>query len=189
MLLNAYEKNGLFCNVSVNGATSSDNKFAYRGDLVIIEGDIADAQGRRNPPKATVKQAVILATDEKILFLAGAIRQLELLPDLAARYADDFSPEVKLVFFIENIKDTLEVEVSGASYILVPYEDGATWTMLMDELRLEKSDFKGQSAEDKVITMAEGTADYAPRTKKVSMEEALTMTVELDTMKDGRGPV
>lgn len=187
MLLSAYEKNGLFCNVSVNGATSDGESYAYRGDLVIEEGDIADAQGRRNPPKSVIKQAVVLTSDEKIKLLAGAIREAEYLPDIAMRYAGDFDADVKLLLFVENIRDTMTVTVDGNSYTLVPYDDGAVWTMLQDELRLEKEDFKGQSAEDKVITMLDGFADYKPRAKAVTMDEAIAATVEIT--KEARGPV
>lgn len=187
MLLSAYEKNGLFCNVSVNGATSDSSLFAYRGDMVIEEGDIADAQGRRHPPKAVIKQAVVLATDEKVKMLVGALRAAESLPDMALRYAADFATDIKLLFFVENIKEALEVTVDGFKYVLVPYEDGAVWTMLQDELRLEKEDFKGQSAEDKVITMLEGFGDYKPKAKAVTMDEAISMTVEIT--KEARGPV
>lgn len=63
----------------------------------------------------------------------------------------------------------------------------AVWKMLMDDLRLEKSDFKGQSAEDKVITMFEVLDDFKPSFEKLDCNDALGLTVEVK--KEARGPV
>ncbi|MCF0017218.1 hypothetical protein LZ639_17975 [Pseudomonas stutzeri] len=49
MLLKTYETQNLLCNVSVNGATTTPDTYAFRGDLVLEEGEIADASGRRPP--------------------------------------------------------------------------------------------------------------------------------------------
>ena len=66
MLLKKYEELCLLCNLSVNGATTQPGVYAYRGDLVLEEGEIADDQGRRLPPTAVIKQATVLVKDDKI---------------------------------------------------------------------------------------------------------------------------
>ena len=47
MLLNRYEP--YFFNSNFREATSQAGWEAYRGELVVQEGEVADAQGRRRP--------------------------------------------------------------------------------------------------------------------------------------------
>jgi len=51
-LLKKYEQQSLLCNVSICAATTQAGVDAFRGDLVLEEGDIADASGRRMPPRS-----------------------------------------------------------------------------------------------------------------------------------------
>lgn len=187
MLLERYESQTLLCNQSVKGATSKSGQFAFRGDLVIEEGDIADTQGRRKPPKSVVKQAVMLLSAERILGIAGEIQDLALLPAFADKYTADIDPALPVLFYVSNLGKPLQLEWSGLHYILIPHEDGAVWNTLMDDLRLDKDDFKGQSAEDKVITMFDAIKGFKPKYEQVSLDEATKFTVQLK--KDARGPV
>lgn len=187
MLLDRYETQSLLCNQSVKGATTHAGLFAFRGDLVIEEGEIADAQGRRKPPKSVVRQAAILLSDEKILGIAGEIPQLALLPAFADKYGADIDPALPVLFYVSNLGKPLQVEWSGLRFFLIPHEDGAVWNTLMDDLRLDKDDFKGQSAEDKVITMFEAIKTFNPRYEQVSMDDATRFTIAVK--KEVRGPV
>lgn len=187
MLLDTYESNQLLGNQSVKGATTSAGKFAFRGDLVIEEGEIADAQGRRMPPKSVVKQAVMLLSDSKILGIAGEIHSLDLLAEFSAKYCADIDPALPILFYVANLGKPLKVEWSGLNFILIPHEDGAVWNTLMDDLRLDKDDFKGQSAEDKVITMFDAIKDFKPKYESVALDDAAKFTIEVK--KEARGPV
>lgn len=187
MLLNQYAEKSLLCNVSVNGKTSEDNVYVYRGDMVIEEGEIADSQGRRHPPKSVVKQAVTMGSESKLDVVAGAVDNLEFIPDFIAKYGTDFSEKINCLFYVSNIKKPMIVDVDGISTTVLPHDEGAVWTMLMDDLRLEKSDFKGQSAEDKVITMFEALSDYKPGAEVLPFDQAIKNTVEIK--KEARGPV
>ncbi len=188
MLLDQYESNSLLTNQSVKGATSTAGQFAFRGDLVIEEGDIADAQGRRHPPKVVVKQAVILASDSKMLGIAGEITQLEYLTLFSDKYSADLDPTLPVVLYVANLGKPAKVEWSGVNYILIPHSDGgAVWNTLMDDLRLDKEDFKGQSPEDKVITMFDAIKSFKPKYEAVSYDDALKMTVVIT--REARGPV
>lgn len=187
MLLNRYQEQNLFCNVSIHGKTTQASRFAYRGDLVIEEGEIADAQGRRRPPKSVVKQAVILASDSQMLMLAGALENVSLLPQVLERYCPDFAADVKLLFFVANIGQTLCVTLATGPCYLIPYDDGAVWNMLMEELKLEKEDFKGQSAEDKVITVYNTLCKFTPRFTAAKLDGLEQFIVEV--AKSERGAV
>ena len=58
MLIDRYES--LFFNANFKEAASEAGFVAYRGELVLKEGDVADAQGRRKPPVEVMKQAILM---------------------------------------------------------------------------------------------------------------------------------
>lgn len=186
MLLNRYEQDGLFFNKNFVEA-SSDGQQAYRGDLVLIEGEVADASGRRRPPVATVRQAVMLCAGDKLQFVAGYLDDVARLEPFAQRYGTDFGPGINLLFFVGNIAAPLQIKLESTLVSLVPLEDGMVWNELLDEVKLDKDDLKGQSAADKVVTVLRAFADYRPKGDQVSLAEALTRTVEVK--RSGRGPV
>ena len=188
MLLDTYESQALLTNQSVKGATTTAGQFAFRGDLVIVEGEIADTLGRRLPPKAVVKQATMLLSDSKILGLAGELTELAQLAMFAEKYTADMDPTLPVVFYVANLGKPAKVEWSGINYILIPHSDGgAVWNTLMDDLRMDKDDFKGQSPEDKVITMFDGIKSFKPKYESMSYDDALKQTVAIT--KEARGPV
>lgn len=187
MLLADYNTAGLLCNISINGKASS-GEFAYRGDLVLEEGDIADAQGRRMPPLSVVRQAIVLANPTHLTLLIGGVHELALIDLVFARYSKDFDAGIKLVFFVDNIGKPLLTQINGFTLTLLPIADTAVWSELIEELRLEKDDFKGQSAEDKLTTLQKAmVADYRPKYESVTWLDALGMTIAVK--REGRGPV
>lgn len=187
MLLSTYEAQNLLCNLSVKGATSKAGVEAFRGDLVLVEGEIADASGRRLPPLAVVKQATVLFKDDKIAMISGILVELAHLPSFIERYRGDLATGVNVLFYVENLSKPMIVELDGVPMILLPHEEGAAWNTLMGDLRMDKDDFKGQSAEDKVITMADGLASYKPKLDTRTYEEALGFVVT--HQREHRGPV
>ncbi|HNX72446.1 hypothetical protein, partial [Rivihabitans pingtungensis] len=67
MLMTRYEP--LIFNANFT-ETSSDGKYvAYRGELTICEGEVADAQGRRKPPTEVLKQVAVLGEGDSLKFL------------------------------------------------------------------------------------------------------------------------
>ncbi len=187
MLFNTFADSALLCNVSVTGATSQNGVVAFRGDMVIIEGEIADDQGRRLPPKATIKQAVALAKENTLLFLSGAIDDVQTLPVMVEKYRGNLNSESLVLLYASNLGSPVITDIEGVKCIVLPHEEGAVWSMLMDDLRLEKSDFKGQSAEDKVITMFDSAADFKPNYDTVTFDQVLERVVEVK--REARGPV
>ncbi|MBB3103891.1 hypothetical protein [Azomonas macrocytogenes] len=188
MLLKTYESENLLCNLSVNGATTQADTYAYRGDLVLEEGEIADSSGRRKPPKSTLKQGVVLIKNDKLEMVAGTLNTLDLMPTFFNRYKKDLSPSASILFYVENLSKKILIDIDGIVVTLIPhYDGGAVWNTLMDDLRLDKDDFKGQTAEDKVITMREALADLKPKFDKVSYEEGLALANV--ARRETRGPV
>lgn len=187
MLLDRYENDQRLYNANFKEATSSGGMYAYRGDLVLVEGEIADAQGRRKPPIAGMLGGVVLADADKIKLLAGSIDDLAQIKILIEKYQADFAPDMKAVLYVVNIAKPLVTEAAGVKWTLIPMTDGMVWNELVDELALEKGDFKGQSGADKVVTVLNAFADYKPKYEAVSLEEALTRTN--DAKRESRGPV
>lgn len=189
MLLNTYESQNLLCNLSVKGATTQAGVEAYRGDLVLEEGDIADDAGRRKPPKSVIKQAAILAKNGKLEMVTGALSDLALVATFVEKYKHDLAPDVRTLFYVENIGKTLTIDVDGIVNLLQPHEEGgAVWSLLMEDLRLDKEDFKGQTPEDKVITIYDALVDYKPKSESPSLKDALATCV-VESRRETRGPV
>jgi hypothetical protein len=187
MLLSNYANANLLCNISFNSKTSRANEYVYRGDLVLEEGEIADAQGRRKPPVSVIRQAIVLASDSKISVLIGAVHELALLDLAMERYAKDFDDTVKLVFFVENINRPLKTTLQKFPAVLLPIVDTAVWSEIIEEVHLEKDDFKGQSVEDKIVTLKGALDDYNPKYESVDFATAKTRTVQVKHA--GRGAV
>ncbi|HLY96127.1 MAG TPA: hypothetical protein VKO66_02860, partial [Sideroxyarcus sp.] len=151
MLFDTYEKKGLLFNMNFK---ESEGKCAgYRGDLVLGLGEVGDALGHRKPPTATIKNTVVLAEDDKIKLYVGSLDELALLPRIIDYYKADFAPDVKIILFVVNIAKPLVIEKDGLTFSAIGMQEGLIWNELIDLAALDKGDFKGQSASEKIITV------------------------------------
>ncbi|MDO8989493.1 MAG: hypothetical protein Q7U91_07640 [Sideroxyarcus sp.] len=185
MLFNDYEQKGFLFNM--NFKESEGSYAAYRGDLVLELGEVGDALGHRKPPTATIKNTIVLAENDKIKLYVGSLDDLADLPKVLAYYKADFASDVRIILFVVNINKPLVIELGGLSIAAIGMQEGLIWNELIDIAALEKGDFKGQSATEKIVTVHKALSDFKPKGDKVSFEEALTRTVELK--RAGRGPV
>jgi hypothetical protein len=185
MLFDAYEQKGLLFNMNFKEANG--NFAAYRGDLVLELGEVGDALGHRKPPTATIKNTIVLAENDKIKLYVGSLDELALLPKLLNYYQADFADNVRIILFVVNINKPLVIEINSLSIAAIGMQEGLIWNELIDIAALDKSDFKGQSASEKIITVYRALADFKAKGDTVSLDEALTRTVELK--RAGRGPV
>ena len=185
MLFDAYEQKGLLFNMNfkeANGAYA-----AYRGDLVLELGVVGDALGHRKPPTATIKNTVVLAENDKIKLYVGSLDDLADLSKVLAYYKADFAADVRCILFVVNIDKPLVIDLEGLSISAIGMQEGLIWNELIDLAALDKGDFKGQSASEKIVTVYKALSDYKPKGDKVSFDEALKRTVELK--RAGRGSV
>lgn len=174
MLLDRYET--LFFNANFKEDASTAGWAAYRGELVLQEGEIADAQGRRKPPQAVMKQAIALASGNELKLLAGSLDELQFFPSLLEKFGADFTSESIIVLFTVNIDNPFVSLVNGASVVFIPLIQGMVWTELGDIAGLEKGDFKGQGAADKVLTLYNELKSHKFKYPETSLEEAMTKT-------------
>ena len=178
MPLTTYKENGLLTNSNFLEETSDAGTFGYRGELVLIEGEVGDAKGHAKPPVEVVR-GVVLLSDDKLKLVVGAIDRLESINDFLEKYKADFSDDIKIVFFVVDIKDPVQVVIEGANFVLIPLVQGVPWNEIIDELALEKSDFKGQSPADKILTLFAEMQGYQPKYPTVSLDEALASTEDI----------
>ncbi|TCK04261.1 hypothetical protein [Marinobacterium mangrovicola] len=187
MLLKTYDEQSLLFNTNFLENTSSGG-FAYRGELVIEEGEVADAQGRRKPPVSLLLGAVLLEQDEKLKLMVGLINDLALLELLLEKYGKDLADDAASMIFVRNIGEPMVLGAAGKEFILMPLDEGIPWNEAIDELALEKSDFKGQSSGDKLVTLYGEMKGFKPKgASSVTLEEALSQTIEVK--QSARGPV
>jgi len=179
MLLDKYEQEGLFFNVNFKATASEAGVATYRGELVLELGDIGDAEGRRKPPKALVYQAVLLAKDDKLIMMAGTLDTLDQLPLFIDTFKADFAADMNALMYVVNITKPMIVELEGIKFYLIPLRGGLTWNEMIEEFGLEKSDFKGQSAADKVVTANGEFKTYKPRYETLSLEQAYDFTADI----------
>lgn len=172
MLLDTFETQGLLYNSNFKESAGAGLQ-AYRGDLVVIEGEVADSLGRRKPPVVTAVGAVLLADESQIKFLAGSLDDITHIEPLIEKYAPYFAAGMGALLYVVNIDVPMQVETAGTRFVLLPLADGLAWNELVDELRLEKSDFKGQSSGEKIATVYKAWQDYKPKCESVSLDVAL----------------
>jgi len=175
VLLEKYKSEGLLYNAGFLNETPEAGTFAYRGDLVLVPGDVGDDKGHTKPPKEIVREAVILAND-KLKMVLGGLDKISFLPSFIEKYQGDFDPDMKAILYVVNINGPAQLKVNGASFVLVPLIQGVPWNETMEELAMEKSDFKGQSPAEKLVTMYKEVEGYQTNYPTKSLDEVLAAT-------------
>lgn len=186
MSLQQYKENNLLFNINFLEATSTDGLYGFRGELVLVEGEVADAKGHSKPPEEVMRGAAVLA-DEKVKMVIGAIDQLSSFDTFLKKYKADFSPEMIALIYVVNLESPVTVDVDGVTIILIPLVQGVPWNEVIDELGLEKSDFKGQSAADKIVTLYGELKSYKHKYPQVELDALYGMTN--DVVREGWGAV
>lgn len=185
-ILENYNQSGLLFNTNFLSPSSQSDTFAYRGELVLVAGEVADAKGHVKPPIEVMRGVAILG-DDKLHMVVGAIDQLESINTFIEKYQSDFSAHMLSVIYVVNIPNPIQVQIAGLNFVLIPLTQGVPWNEVIDELALEKSDFKGQSSADKLVTLFNELKSYKPKYPSISLEQALEETT--DTVREAWGAV
>lgn len=176
MIIENYDQNGLLLNINFIDKASADGVIGFRGRVAIVEGEVADAQGRRKPPSVVMEHAVMLEKDGKLAMVAGSLDELASLPLFVEKYQDDFAPDMLGIIYTVNITKPMQVELGGVNFALVPMQEGITWNELNDEAGIEKSEMKKLSSGDKVYTVWKELRGYKAKGDKVTLEQAMSHT-------------
>jgi hypothetical protein len=178
MLLETYQAKGLLTVTLVNGQTSDTGVYAYRGDLVLKEGSLREGSTTdRRPPEALLIHSALIVENDMIKFINGLLPTLDLLPVFVEKYKNDIAPDCIALIFVENISKGMQVTLEGVTYKLLPFKEGLVWNELLEELYIEKSELKNQSAEDKVAIAYAAAKSYNPKTPLISLAEAEENTI------------
>lgn len=178
MALAKYDEQGLLFNTNFM-EKAEDDAVGYRGELVLIEGEVADDKGRTKPPVALIRHAILLDKSDKLVFVVGIIDELELLNTFIEKYKDDFSDNIQVLFYVVNLTEPMQVEMNGVNFVLIPLTEGVAWNELIDELCLEKSDFKGQKSAEKIVTAFEEFKSYKPAYPTADFDFAQSKTADI----------
>jgi hypothetical protein len=178
MLLEDYDKQGLLVNMTVLGKTSDSGVSAFRGDFVLKEGELHKGKATdRKPPELLMYQVAILADDAHLLFVNGLFYELEDIAIFVDKYRSVLTPATLILCYVENIDTPMQIELDGLTFNCIPYKEGTIWNETMELVYIEKSDLKGQSAEDKVVTVYDAAKQYKAKGSPISYDEALKLTI------------
>ena len=183
MSLDRYET--LFFNANFKEAASDAGLVAYRGELILKEGEVADAQGRRKPPTEVLKQAIMLGADDGLKLISGSLDELQQFSFLLEQAGADFNAATVAVFFTVNIPKAFIATVNGATVVFIPLVQGMVWNELADLVALDKGDFKGMSAADKVAVVYDALKTTKFKFPEISFEEALKTTNDAKRITHG----
>lgn len=174
MILDQYKTDNLLFNSNFCEATSQPGQSGYRGDLVVIDGGLDD-KGHPNPPLQVLRGAVVLA-DEKIHLLIGSLDSIDMLPTLLEKFQSDLADDAKIMLFVVNASERAQYDLNGNLITIIPLVQGVCWNEAIDELALEKSDFKGQSPADKIHTLYQEMKSYKAKGAVKTLDELLAAT-------------
>lgn len=188
MLIEKYDQNGLLFNINFIDKASTSGVVGFRGRVAIVEGEVADAQGRRKPPALVMEHAVMLEKDGKLAMVAGSLDELAALPTFVEKYKDDFAPDMLGIIYTVNITKLMQVDLAGVNFALIPMQEGITWNELNDEAGIEKSAMKKLSSGDKVYTVWKELGGYKAKGDKLTLAEALK-NVDANLKRVERGAI
>ncbi|PKO36773.1 MAG: hypothetical protein CVU33_16620 [Betaproteobacteria bacterium HGW-Betaproteobacteria-6] len=174
MSLDRYEP--LFFNANFKEAATSGGLVAYRGELILQEGEVADANGRRKPPTEVLKQAILLGDAGGLKLISGSLDELQQYPFVVEKFGAEFNAGTIAVFFTVNIPTGFVTTTNGAKVVFIPLVQGMVWTELADLVALDKGDFKGLSAADKVVTVFDALKGHKFKLAENTVDEALKTT-------------
>lgn len=179
MLLDRYQEEERFWLTTLFGpAAKVAGTEAFRGEFVVLEGELKAVAGKRTPPKAVIRQCVMLADAEKLLMVAGNFASVDELPEFLSRLGSDLAPACEPIFFIDNLGGNARLEVDGRRYTLIQFKEGVVWNELLELFYLDKLDLKGLSSEDKVAALYEAAQSFKPEYPLMSLDEVLASRTE-----------
>lgn len=163
MLLKKYEDAGYLINSNLKEACSGGKLTAYRGELIVVEGEMLDSSGRRKPPQKVLQQAAVLADENQLKFVTGLVEDVADIPTLLERYGKDMAADTLSMIFVVNIDKPAIFSSYTSTVFLLPMDDGLPWSELMQFAGLEKADIKSLSSPDKVQAIYRELASFRPR--------------------------
>jgi hypothetical protein len=84
MLLDTYQEQERYWLITAQGPTSTDGLYAFRGDFIVLAGEFDEVARKRAPPRALLKEAVLLASAAQLQFVAGNFASIDEVPEFVS---------------------------------------------------------------------------------------------------------
>jgi hypothetical protein len=159
------EAEGRLLKPTLNGATTQDNRFGFRGDIAV-----------------TLDPALTLAAafaaddgDAGLSFLAGSLPSFKDLPGLVAALGANAKKDGKYFVYVSDLDraSRYRVQIDGLEFYVLPIDDTSVYNELIDFLYLDKTKLKKYSTAEKLDAIADGAAKYDHAYEVISYEEGL----------------
>jgi hypothetical protein len=142
------------------GPTGKAGRFGFRGEIALKPA--ASTAGEKRPPDIKTDQVFMTCADDKIQFFASfvdSVAHLELIADLLAPY---LTANGKYFVWAGNV-DLLKkysVSLNGATFGVLPLDEGTVYNEVLDLLYLEKGDLKKATMEQKLDRITDTAAAF-----------------------------
>lgn len=188
MLIQNYERAGRLFNSNLAERCTTEALDAYRGELIIVDGEVADSSGRRKPPLKVLQQVAALGGEDRLRFLSGYLENAADVASLLEKYGADIHADTLCIIFVYDIARAATIRAGEITLQLVPLEEGLVWSELMEHAALEKSDVKNLSSADKVFAVYRELTGFRPRGAS-TVDLATGLTLGSGKQRALRGPV
>ncbi|OGS90281.1 MAG: hypothetical protein A2Z95_02620 [Gallionellales bacterium GWA2_60_18] len=142
------------------GPTKKAGRFGFRGEIAVQLAE--STAGEMRPPKMKIDQVFMTCEGDKITFYASFLDNVADLAELVAIMKPWLSAEGKFFIYAGNV-DLLkkyQVEMEGATFNILPLDEGTVYNEILDLLYLEKGDLKKASMEEKLDILTDTAKGY-----------------------------
>lgn len=146
------EDNNLTWQFTLKGKTSISGNYGYRGALVITEGKFLSAT-KQLPPKATAKQVIAIADENKLKFFAAELVTMDDFEPMMEKYKDFFDENTMVFLYIIDIDKDVTLNYNGVTIYALQLDESSVWNELVDVADLEKGDLKRLKLDAKTDTL------------------------------------
>ncbi len=187
MLLDTYQEQERYWLITAQGQTSTDGLYAFRGDFIVLAGEFDEVARKRAPPRALLKEAVLLASAAQLQFVAGNFASIDEVSEFVSLFQADLGPDCIPIFYVDNISASALVQIGAHRYCLIRFDEGIVWNNLMEAFYVEKSDLKNLGAEDKVLALAQAAKGHADKYPQQTLDQVIAGKTE--RRREGWGAV
>lgn len=155
------------------GATKKAGRFGFRGEIALKLAD--STAGEKRPPEVKTDQVFMTCEGDKVTLYASYVDSVESLGLIADMLEPWLAADGKYFVWAGNV-DLLkkyQVELKGATFNVLPLDEGTVYNELLDLLYLEKGDLKKASMEEKLDTLTDTAKGFKGGYPAASFEQVV----------------
>jgi len=166
--------NNLQWQPALKGALSVPGRYGYRGALIITEGKMVSPE-KQMPPKATLKQAIAISDNEKMLFFAGELESFDDFEAAFARYKNVLASETLTTLFVDDLVSDAVFDYEGVTVYAFSLDESSVWNELVEHADMDKRELKRMGAEEKLDAIYDELKGLTLRAAPKSYEEVCAL--------------